>query len=278
MPIYHNDGLDDPLNFDGSNAFTGCASSPAPDAIDKPLCSDMLNITVDRMGNAVTRSGIKHQGRPYQGQISRAFTFFDCQGNPQLIAVAGGAFKFKNNQKLPEWGQMVYPPGGAVEAPYYPPKIFGTGPQTDPPPPPPDEEVELCGFTATTTKIKYNPFGGYFGDLSKPPGYDWAHACLRRFAFCYLGGPDHTRSLNDLFSLDGSMTPINELFDHFLLSDNDFAQTLLDAALLMENPLPTNFYLQVVIEFDRPQHRETNALYGNETNSRWRILYAIMKY
>lgn len=278
MPIYHNEGLDDPLNFDGSNAFSGCASAPAPDAIDKVLCSDMVNMTVDRVGNAVTRSGIKHQGRPYQGLISRAFTFFDCQGNPQLIAVAGGAFRFKNNQKLPEWGQMIYPPSGAVEAPYYPPKVFGTGPETDPPPPPPPDGEMVCGFIPTNTVTIYPP-KSYYGFLNKPPGYQWAHACLRQFTFCYNNGPDHVRTLSSLFTMNSSMDPTGpDQGDHYLLSDPTFAALLLELAESIISPLPANFYLRVAVEFDRPQNKETNALFGTVQNSRWRILFLTMKY
>ena len=58
MPIVSNEGLDDPLLFETTNSFVGGVNNLSAAKLLEPSQSvELVNVDIDRVGNAVTRRG-----------------------------------------------------------------------------------------------------------------------------------------------------------------------------------------------------------------------------
>jgi hypothetical protein len=90
MPLHHNDALDDPLLFDGSEGFAGEVSLLKPALLAKEDCASLINVDADRSGRLITRLGTTSYGTPGGANPCRGGFYFKAPTAEYLLTAVDG--------------------------------------------------------------------------------------------------------------------------------------------------------------------------------------------
>lgn len=89
MPIISNDGLDDPLVFEQANSFVGGVNNlSAAKLLEQSQSVELINVDIDRIGNAVTRRGtasLASSAVPEGTSNIQGMAYFDTGTINQLV-------------------------------------------------------------------------------------------------------------------------------------------------------------------------------------------------
>jgi hypothetical protein len=90
MPVFFNDGIDDPLSYDLCGTFVGGQVSNVRANLLKPeQYSEARNMDIDRFGSIITRRGAELMGASLSSSI-QGLVYYDTPSLEKLITVANG--------------------------------------------------------------------------------------------------------------------------------------------------------------------------------------------
>ena len=90
MPVYYNDGVDDPLAFDLTGSFIGGqVSNVRSNLLKGEQFAEAKNMDIDKFGSIITRRGTSRIGSALSSAIT-GLAFFDKPSVEELLAVSGG--------------------------------------------------------------------------------------------------------------------------------------------------------------------------------------------
>ena len=90
MPVYYNDGVDDPLAFDLTGSFLGGqVSNVRSNLLKGEQFAEAKNMDIDKFGSIITRRGTSRIGSALSSAIT-GLAFFDKPSVEELLAVSGG--------------------------------------------------------------------------------------------------------------------------------------------------------------------------------------------